>query len=79
MDIRMFQPSLRFEIASALAGTRATVVRRGERHVPAGGWCNEAVTSAPRLRKQDRKNWLAVLVGGQIAFADELLRIAGER
>ena len=27
-----------------IAGTGAIVVRRRERHVPAGGWCNEAVT-----------------------------------
>ena len=31
-------------IASAFAGTGATVVRRRKRRSPAGGWCDEAVT-----------------------------------
>ena len=48
-------------IASALAGTGATVVRRREQHVTAGGWCNEAVTVVMTLRSQPRHRAMAGL------------------
>ncbi len=37
-------------LAWGFAGTGAAVVRRRERHVPAGGWCNEAVRVVMALR-----------------------------
>ena len=48
-------------LAWGFAGTGAAVVRRRERHVPAGGWCKEAVRVVMTLRSGPRHRAMAGL------------------